>query len=55
VEPSLFRKKTKIICLLDLYKGKIEDTKGVIRDRKTKDRQYNSQRKKITGQTRVKC
>ena len=29
-----------------MYKGKIEDTEGVIRDRKTKDRQYNSQQKK---------
>ena len=31
---------------LDLYKGKNYDTKGVIRDRKAKDRQYNSQQKK---------
>ena len=29
-----------------MHKAKIEDTKGVIRDRKTKDRQYNSQQKK---------
>jgi hypothetical protein len=34
-----------------MYKGKIEDTKVVIRDCKTKDRHYNRERKKITGQS----
>jgi len=38
--------KPKIICLLDLYKEIYEYTKGVIGDRKTKDRLYNSQQKK---------
>jgi hypothetical protein len=32
--------------LLELLQGKFEDTKGLIRSRKMKDRQYNGQRKK---------
>ena len=55
MESSLFRKKNKIVCLLDMYKEIYEYTKGVIRDRKTKDRQYKRQRKMIRGQTQVKC
>jgi hypothetical protein len=36
----------KIIMEMNLYNTKFEDAKGVIRSRKSKDRQYNGQNKK---------
>jgi hypothetical protein len=36
----------KIIMEMNLYNTKFEDAKGVIRSRKSKDRQYNGKNKK---------
>jgi hypothetical protein len=38
---------------LNLFREEFEDTKGVIRIRKSKNRQHNGQMKKNKGKTRI--
>ena len=44
-----FKRVTRLAIFKQIYRkisGKLEDTKGVIKSRKSKDGQYNDQRKK---------